>query len=107
MRQRFFPPAHDGENLSGKTLQRFPRATLRSPQRYEQSVWANRTRCLLGDSIRKTRARTFHLTRSGEDNSRVGDDSYLTRLGKVSPSSTHSRGKRFTSVTVHGVAGAL
>jgi hypothetical protein len=50
---KIFPPAHDGGNLSGKTLQRFPRATLRSPQRYEQSVWANRTWCLLGDNIRR------------------------------------------------------
>src|ERR1700675_3734360 len=43
MRQRFFPRAHGGRNLSGNTLQRFPTATLRSPRRYEPSVWANRT----------------------------------------------------------------
>src|SRR6185437_14939179 len=42
MRQRFFPPAHGGGNLSGKTLPRFPTATLRSPRRYEQSEWPNR-----------------------------------------------------------------
>src|SRR5580704_11745304 len=48
-----FPPAHDGGNLSGKTLRRFPTATQRSPQRYEQSVWANRTRSLPGDNIRR------------------------------------------------------
>src|SRR5467141_1818847 len=50
MRQTPFPPAHAGWNLCGKSLPRFRTATPRTHRKYAQSVRANRTLTLLGDT---------------------------------------------------------